>query len=73
MARADCGVPGGAEELVDVAGAQRRAGGLDPGSDLRVCPVPAYGERDLRKSLECGILAHGLRGRAVKSVVRTFW
>ena len=39
--------------------AQRRVGGLDPGSDLSVHPVPGYVERDLRKFLECGILAHG--------------
>ena len=39
--------------------AQRRVGGLDPGSDLSVYPVSAYVERDLRKFLECGILAHG--------------
>ena len=39
--------------------AQRRVGGLEPGSDLSVYPVPAYVERDLRKFLECGILAHG--------------
>ena len=39
--------------------ARRRAGGLDVGADLRVCPVPAYFERDPRKLLECGILAHG--------------
>ena len=32
--------------------AQRRAGGLNPGSDLSVCPVPAYVERDLRQFLE---------------------
>ena len=37
--------------------AQRRVGGLEPGSDLSVHPVPAYVERDLRKFLECGILA----------------
>ena len=39
--------------------AHRRVGGLDPGSDLSVYPVPAYVERDLPKFLECGILAHG--------------
>ena len=32
--------------------AQQRAGGLDPGSDLNVYPVPAYVERGLRKFLE---------------------
>ena len=39
--------------------AQRRAGSLDSGSDLSVDTVPAYVERDLRKFLEGGILAHG--------------
>ena len=39
--------------------AQRRTGGLYPGADLSVCPVPAYIERNLRKFLECGNLAHG--------------
>ena len=47
--------------------AQRRAGGLELGSDLSVHPVPAYVERDLRKFLECGILAHGFaRARCEK-------
>ena len=31
----------------------------DAGADWVVDPVPAYVERDLRKFLECGILAHG--------------
>ncbi|MDA1216860.1 MAG: transposase zinc-binding domain-containing protein [Chloroflexi bacterium] len=39
--------------------AHRRTGGLDIGADLTVSPVPAYIERDLRKFLERGILAHG--------------
>ena len=39
--------------------ARRRAGGLDAGAEWVVDPVPAYVERDLRKYLECGILAHG--------------
>ncbi len=38
--------------------ARRRAGGLDAGADWVVDPVPTYVERDLRKYLECGILAH---------------
>ena len=42
--------------------AQRRAAGLDAGADWVVDPVPAYVERDLRKFLECGILAHGFVG-----------
>ena len=47
--------------------AQRSVGGLDPGSDLSVPQVPAYVERDLRKFLECGILAHGFaRARCEK-------
>ena len=47
--------------------AQRRAGGLELGSDLSVHPVPAYVERNLRKFLECGILAHGFaRARCEK-------
>ena len=39
--------------------AQRRADRQDAGADWVVDPVPAYIERDLRKYLECGILAHG--------------
>ena len=39
--------------------AQRRAGGLVAGAEWVVDPVPAYLERDLRKYLKCGILAHG--------------
>ena len=39
--------------------ARRRPGGLDAGADWVADPVPAYGERDLRKYLECGSLAHG--------------
>ena len=39
--------------------ARRRAGGLDAGADWVVDPVPTYVERDLRKYLECSILAHG--------------
>ncbi len=39
--------------------AQRRAGRLAAGADWVVDPVPGYVERDLRKFLECGILAHG--------------
>ena len=35
------------------------AGWLDAGADWVVDPVPAYAERDLRKYLERGILAHG--------------
>ena len=41
---------------------RRRAGGLDAGLDLRVCAVPAYVDRDLRKLWECGPLAHRLAG-----------
>ena len=37
----------------------RRAGGLAAGADWVVDPVPGYVERDLRKFLVCGILAHG--------------
>ena len=39
--------------------ARRRAGRLDAGADWVVDPVPVYVERDLRKYLKCGILAHG--------------
>ena len=39
--------------------ARRRAGGLVAGADWVADPVPAFVERDLRKFLECGILAHG--------------
>ena len=39
--------------------ARRRAGGLDAGAAWVADPVPGYVERDLRKFLECGILAHG--------------
>ncbi len=39
--------------------AQRRAGRLVAGANWAVDPVPGYVERDLRKFLECGILAHG--------------
>ena len=39
--------------------ALRRAGGLDAGADWVVDPVPAHVERDLRKYMECDILAHG--------------
>ena len=39
--------------------AQRRAGRLVAGANWVVDPVPGYVERDLRKVLECGILAHG--------------
>ncbi len=39
--------------------ARRRAGRLAAGADWVVDPVPAFVERDLRKFLECGILAHG--------------
>ena len=47
--------------------ARRRASGLDAGADWAVDPVPAYVERDLRKYLECGILAHGFaRARCEK-------
>jgi len=47
--------------------ARRSAGGLDAGADWVVDPVPAYVERDLRKYLECGILAHGFaRARCEK-------
>ena len=46
---------------------RRRAGGLDAGADCVVDPVPAYAERDLRKYLECAILAHGFsRARCEK-------
>ena len=38
---------------------RRRAVGLNAGADCVVDPVPAYAERDLRKFLECAILAHG--------------
>ena len=47
--------------------AQRRAGRLAAGADWVVDPVPGYVERDLRKFLECGVLAHGLaRARCEK-------
>ena len=47
--------------------ARRRVGGLDAGADRVVDPVPAYVERDLRKYLECGMLAHGFaRARCEK-------
>ena len=39
--------------------AQRRAGRLAADADWVVDPVPAFVERDLRKFLECCILAHG--------------
>ncbi len=39
--------------------AQRRAGRLVAGANWVVDPVPGYVERDLRKFLECGFLAHG--------------
>jgi len=39
--------------------ARRRAGGLVAGADWVADPVPAFVERDLRKFLECCILAHG--------------
>ncbi len=39
--------------------AQRCAGRLVAGANWVVDPVPGYVERDLRKFLECGILAHG--------------
>ena len=39
--------------------ALRSAGGLDAGADWVVDPVPAHVERDLRKYMECDILAHG--------------
>ena len=39
--------------------AQRRAGRLVAGANWVVDPVPGYVERDLRKFLECGILALG--------------
>ncbi len=35
-------------------------------------PIPQYVERDLRKFLECGILAHGSLVLVVMSVVRIF-
>ena len=38
--------------------AQRRAGRLVAGANWVVDAVPGYVERDLRKFLECGILAH---------------
>ena len=38
---------------------QRRAGKLVVGENWVVASVPGYVERDLRKFLECGILAHG--------------
>ncbi len=47
--------------------AQRRAGRLVAGANWMVDPVPGYVERDLRKFLECGILAHGFaRARCEK-------
>jgi hypothetical protein len=39
--------------------AERRAGRLVAGANWVIDPVPGYVERDLRKILECGILAHG--------------
>gem|GEM_PF-2493156 len=39
--------------------AERRAGRLVAGANWVIDPVPGYVERDLRKFLECGILAHG--------------
>ncbi len=53
--------------------AQRRAGGLFAGANWVVDPVPGYVERDLHKFLERGILAQGLRGRAVRGAAKTFW
>lgn len=43
----------------------------DAGADWVVDPVPAYVERDLRKFLECGILAHGFAG-AESVILRAF-
>ena len=39
--------------------AHRRAGRLVAGANWVIDPVPGYVGRDLRKCLECGILAHG--------------
>lgn len=36
-------------------------------------PVPRYIERDFRQYLTCGILAHGLPGRAARTVAMTSW
>ncbi len=47
--------------------AQRRAGRLVAGANWVVDPVPGCVERDLRKFLKCGILAHGFaRARCEK-------
>ena len=47
--------------------ARRRVGGLDGGAGWVVDPVPTYVERDLRKYLKFGILAHGFaRARCEK-------
>ena len=53
--------------------ARRRAGRLDAGADWVADPVPAYGERDLRKYLECGSLAHGFARARCERCGRTFW
>ena len=42
--------------------AQRRAGRLVAGANWVTGPVPGFVERDLRKFLECGILALGFAG-----------
>ena len=52
--------------------AQRRVGGLDPGSDLSVHPILIYVERDLRGFWSTAFWRTGLRGRAVRRRVRTF-
>ena len=49
--------------------AQRRAGRLVAGANWVVDAVPGYVERDLRKFLECGILAHGF-ARAQRFIPR---
>ena len=52
--------------------ARQCAGRLDAGADWVVDPVPAYLERDLRKYLKCGILAHGFAGVRCEKCGRDF-
>ena len=53
--------------------AQRRAGRLVAGANWMVDPVPGYVERDLRKFLECGILAHGFARARCGQCGQDFW
>ena len=52
--------------------AQRVAGRLAAGADWVVDPVPGYVERDLRKLLICGILAHGFARACCEKCGRDF-